>query len=111
MRSWNRNPLLLQAILFFFYGAVAHILLLRAYVRHAYPQNLEPDFVKNPITHAIVALVGGVFVASLFLFLLKRARSPHRVHAALLLIRAGLYGIAATILTAAGCSLVGALLL
>jgi hypothetical protein len=111
MLSAHQRFIPLQAIPLFVYGGAVHIILLRLYLNGAYPRGAKPQFVDALSTYAIAAIFGGIIVTLLFLLLLERTRSVAPLHSLRLLMLAGLFGIAGTVLTAAACTLVGALLL
>ncbi|HEV2388420.1 MAG TPA: hypothetical protein VGS20_14335 [Candidatus Acidoferrales bacterium] len=96
-----------HATVFFIYGAVVHVLLFRAAVRHAYRGGTAPQFLGGVAAHLVVALVGGASVATLFLHLLVKRKSAGRVRVWATLPLAALYGAAATVLVITGTSVLG----
>ena len=105
------RKLIVHAIVFFLYGALVHLLLLRVYARHAYAEKSKPEFLSDPSIYATVAFMGGLCVATLFFLLLKSALSSEHVRVVWFVGRAGGFGIVATILTVAGSSVAGAAML
>jgi hypothetical protein len=110
MEPQNRN-LVLHGIIFFCYGALVHLLLLKLYVHRAYAARSMPSFVHAPLLSVIVACTGGLSVGWLMLSLLEWARSCGRGRALRILLRGGFYGLAATILAVAASSILGSLFL
>lgn len=110
MEAQNRN-LVLHRIIFFSYGALVHLLLLKLYVHHAYAARSIPSFVHDPLLSVIVTFTGGLSVAWLMLGLLDRVRSRGKVRPLRILLRGGFYGVAATFLAVAASSILGSVFL
>ena len=106
----SRRSLLDHATVFFLYGAIVHLFLFRLAVRHAYLSRPEPSFTHDPLVYAIVVLTGGASVTWLMLTLLQTVRPHDNIHRLRAVLRGGFFGIAATVLTFAGSSLLGAAL-
>jgi hypothetical protein len=106
MEGQNRN-LILHGIIFFCYGALVHLMLLKLYVRHAYAARSIPSFVHAPLLLVIVASTGGLSVAWLMLSMLERVQTRGKVRPLHILLRGGFYGVAATFLAVAASSILG----
>src|SRR6266849_1847574 len=93
---------LVWACSLFLYGALVHLLLLKRYEYRSHWRGVTPPpFITHPLTYIGVALTGGTSVSWFMLRLLRRVRELGNVRPWRVLLRAGLYGICATILALA----------
>ncbi len=89
----------LSGLALFLYGSAVHLLLLRLLVHWGYQPPANRSLVDRPLVNAALAVLGGAWVAAFMLRLLRwtRAHEPASVFA--VVCRAGLFGVAATLLT------------
>lgn len=83
----------------FLYGAILHLLLLRAIAHWGYRPPADRSFIDNPLTNLSFTLLGGLFVGWLGARLHRRIRLNPATPGGRLILLGGAYGIAATELT------------
>lgn len=96
-------------LLCFSYGALVHWVLLRSFAHWGYGPGSDTSLVNHPLTQLSVAAFGGVWVSTLFPHL-RRRMAVQRKHA-WFIVRGGLCGILATILTLISVLILGSIVL
>ncbi len=87
--SWNGS--------FFLLGGLLHWLFYRAYRHHAYGGASDRGFIDSPLTSVTICALGGLFVMLFLRDLLRHLALPSQAGRTRFLIRAGAYGVSATL--------------
>src|SRR5690348_8963434 len=109
LKGFSFNPghakTMCYGIIFFVYGALTHLVMLRVYLYHSYQRTAWPQWADQFLPYVIMGTSGGVCLAYFLLRLRTKVAESGRTHPILALGRSGLYGMAATVLAVA-CSVV-----
>lgn len=83
----------------FSYGAVLHLVLLRAIAHWGYRPPANGSVIDHPVANLVFALLGGLFVGWLGTRLHRRVLARHVSRGQRMILLGGAYGVAATELT------------
>ncbi len=87
------------SVFFFVYGGLVHLLLFRWYVSYAYAPPSDRSFVNHPATNIAAAVLPGISVSWFMLHLLDQALRTDFKRASSIVLKGGVYGILATVLS------------
>lgn len=88
----------LYAIFFFLYGGSVHLLFFRFYVNWAYPATTQRPAIDSWLTEGLITVLGGIFVATLMLRLLRQCLRKGSCPPSQTVFKAALYAIFASLL-------------